>query len=119
MKEKKIILIALAIIMLVIIGANTAFATNVPIVIQPSNNTAQETNNVDNNTATNNVVGNNTTNNTTTNIISGTNNTSRYNNTNTTNLPKTGANDYAIFAIIAVCAVSAIYAYKKIRDYNV
>ncbi len=119
MKEKKIILIALAIIMLVIIGANTAFATNVPIVIQPSNNTAQETNNVANNTATNNVVGNNTTNNTTTNIISGTNNTSRYNNTNTTNLPKTGANDYAIFAIIAVCAVSAIYAYKKIRDYNV
>ena len=27
--------------------------------------------------------------------------------------------DYSIVLIIAVCGVSAIYAYKKIRDYNV
>lgn len=27
--------------------------------------------------------------------------------------------DYSIVFIIAVCGISAIYAYKKIRDYNV
>lgn len=37
-----------------------------------------------------------------------------------TNLPQTGdASDYAIFALIAVCIVAAIYAYKKVRDYNI
>jgi len=46
-----------------------------------------------------------------------TNNTSNY--TNNTNLPQTGdASDYAIFAIIIVALIGAIYAFKRIRDYN-
>lgn len=38
----------------------------------------------------------------------------------TTTLPKTGVADgYVVAILVGVCAVSAIYAYKKIRDYNV
>ena len=45
-----------------------------------------------------------------------TNNTSVYNNTN---LPKAGSADsIAVIAIIAVFGISALYAYKKIKDYN-
>ena len=42
-------------------------------------------------------------------------------NTNTNNtLPQTGVTDgYVVAILVTVCAVSAIYAYKKIRDYNV
>lgn len=39
--------------------------------------------------------------------------------TTETKLPQTGdASDYAIFALIAVCVVVAIVAYKKVREYN-
>ena len=38
----------------------------------------------------------------------------------TDTLPKTGVTeDITVMFFIVVCAVSAIYAYKKIRDYNV
>lgn len=127
MKEKKIFLVALAVIMLVILGANTVFATGVVINLPTSNNAVTSNNTVE----ANNVVSNNTANNAV-NIASGTNNVannttnistiSSYNNTNknnTTNLPKTGANDYIVIALIAVVGVSAIYAYKKVREYNV
>ena len=39
-------------------------------------------------------------------------------NTNKT-LPKTGVNDTATWALVAVCVGLAIYTYKKVRDYNV
>lgn len=39
---------------------------------------------------------------------------------NTSSLPQTGdASDYAIFMLIAVAIVVAIYAYKKVREYNI
>lgn len=41
-------------------------------------------------------------------------NTSVYNNSN---LPKTGV-DYSILLIIVACVVFAIFAYKKIQEYN-
>lgn len=48
-----------------------------------------------------------------------TNKTSTYNN-NTNTLPQTGIGDNTgMYVIIGICVVSAIYAYKKIRDYNV
>lgn len=34
-------------------------------------------------------------------------------------LPKTGANDTAMWVVIGGCVVLAIYTYKKVRDYNV
>ena len=39
-------------------------------------------------------------------------------NTNTS-LPGLGANDTAMWVLIAVCTVAAIYTYKKVRDYNI
>lgn len=51
-------------------------------------------------------------------------NTSIYNNTNRTNntntLPQTGIGDNTgMYIIMGICIISAIYAYKKIRDYNI
>ena len=40
-------------------------------------------------------------------------------NQNQDNLPQTGdASDYAIFMLIIVSVVIAVYAYKKVKDYN-
>ena len=65
-----------------------------------------------NNNTTNNTVKNNTVNNTT-----NKNTSSVYNNTS---LPKAGSVDsVTVLAVIAVFGVSAVYAYKKIRDYNI
>lgn len=50
------------------------------------------------------------------------NNSSLYNNTNTNTdtLPKTGIGDNTgMYIIMGICVVAAIYAYKKIRDYNI
>ena len=50
------------------------------------------------------------------------NNSSSYNsaNTATNNVPQTGLEDNTgMFIIIGICVISAIYAYKKIRDYNI
>lgn len=49
------------------------------------------------------------------NTINTAGNTSNYTNTN---LPQTGANDYAMVLIIGIFAVSAVYAYKKINEYK-
>lgn len=53
-------------------------------------------------------------------------NTSIYNNTNnnannnTNTLPQTGIGDNTgMYIIMGICIISAIYAYKKIRDYNI
>ena len=87
------------------------------------NNTNTNTNNtLRNNTNTNNTSRNNTNtnnasrNNTNTNI-SNYNNTSKYN--NSTNLPDTGLEDsFPTIALIVVFGISAVFAYKKIKDYN-
>lgn len=47
-----------------------------------------------------------------------TNKNTNKNNTNTTGMPSTGV-DYSVIVVIAVCGISSIYAYKKIRDYNI
>lgn len=80
------------------------------------------------NTNTNNTTTNNTntnrntsTNNTNTSLNTSTNNVSSYNNAtnNTSNLPKTGIEDsIPTMVLIVVFGISAIYAYKKIKDYN-
>lgn len=65
-----------------------------------------------------NTSGTNNTNNITN--ITNTNNTT--NNTSATNetLPKTGiTEDYAIIAFAVICGISAIYAYKKVKNYNI
>ena len=80
------------------------------------NNTTNGTsNNTANSNSANNTNRNNTSNNT--NRTNNTNNSSIYNNTNT--LPKTGVTDsIPVAVLLIVFAISAVYAYKKIKDYK-
>lgn len=113
---KKQILVILVAIATIFVISTAVYATGTqdnPIQI-PDITTPSTT---DTNTTTNttNVVENTTvapTTNTTTNTT-----VSNYQNTS---LPQTGdASDYAIFLIIVLAAVIAVYAYKKVRDYNI
>lgn len=76
-----------------------------------TNNSNTNTNPINtNNTNTNNTNTNNTN-------INNTNNSSIYNNTNT--LPRTGVTDsIPVAVLLIVFAISAVYAYKKIKDYR-
>ena len=68
------------------------------------------------NTSSNNT--NSNTNTSNTNKSNNTNNSSVYNNTNN-NLPKTGIEDsIPVAALVVVFGVSAVYAYKKIKEYK-
>lgn len=111
-KELIICVVTLAILILSIVtdvfasdimslGNNLAVNNNVSEIVDRGNNTSN-----------NNVIQNN---NTTNNVTNRTNNTA--NNTNKTSMPDTGV-DYSILLIVAVCGISAIYAYKKISDYK-
>ena len=109
-KELIICIISIAVLMLALVtdvfaadnsqdGWNNILGdkNNVPLITeQYGNNT--------NNSVNNNV--NNTVNNAVNNKVN-----------NTTSIPNTGV-DYSVVFIIAVCGISAIYAYKKIRNYN-
>lgn len=110
MKNSKVIMEIVIIISLLFALSTVVLADNTQIIIGGGSTNTQ------NDTATNvpNVV------NTTTNTNVNTNtNTSYRTNTNTETLPKTGVTDgYVVAILVTVCAISAIYAYKKIRDYN-
>ena len=52
--------------------------------------------------------------------IAPTTNTTGSNYQNTTSLPQTGdASDYAIFLLIMVAILIAVYAYQKVKQYNI
>ena len=88
--------------------------------VTTQNNTV-ENNTIENNTTTNNTITNNTTTNNTTTNNTTTNNTVSTNtakNNTTNSMPNTGIESTSI-VIIAICIISAVYAYKKIREYNV
>ena len=77
------------------------------------NSTENSTNSASNNTSTNNTSNNTSKYNNTVN----TSNSSKYN--NSANLPDTGLEDsFPTVALIIVFGVSAIFAYKKIKEYN-
>ena len=113
---KKEMLIALAIIVLTIALSGSVFATSNPPISSPVNVTGIGQSNIVDNTNTlpaNNAVITPTATPTATPTV---NTISNYENT----LPQTGdASDYAVFALIGVSAVVAIFAFKKARDYNI
>lgn len=86
-----------------------------------TNSSANTANNSSNGTQTNNTSNNSSRNsntNSTTNNTNKSNNSSVYNNTNN-NLPKTGIEDsIPVVALVVVFGVSAVYAYKKIKEYK-
>ena len=107
--KKEILVIMMVVLMLLTVSTKVlATGTGGPIsinIVAPTTNTATDPN---------------TTTNTTTNIVTpATTNTTTSNYQDTT-LPQTGdASDYAIFLLIAVAIIVAVYAYKKVREYNI
>ena len=90
-------------VVLILLGTTVAFATNDnTIVITDEEQQQTPVPAPTENTNTNTNININT-------------NTSTYTNSN---LPQTGENDYIVILTIAVFAISAVYAYKKIRDYK-
>lgn len=114
-RTKEILISLLAIIVLILAITTNVFATSADKLFDSlgnnqNNNTvvqipSKDSNNTNNNTNNNNNKLNNVVNN-------------KANVSNATEHADAGV-DYSIVFIIAVCGVSAIYAYKKIRDYNV
>lgn len=114
-RTKEILISLLAIIVLILAIATNVFATsgddiNVLLSGAGNNNTVKQIQSKDNNNTNNNTNNNN---NKLNNVVN-----NKANVSNATEHADAGV-DYSIVFIIAVCGVSAIYAYKKIRDYNV
>ncbi len=85
--------------------------------------TGNTSNNASNTSNTNSNSSNNTSNtnssNNTNNSLNMSNNTSNSSVYNNTNLPKTGATDsIPVAMLVVVFGISAIYAFKKVRDYK-
>ena len=112
MKNSKVIMEIVIIISLLFALSTVVLADNIQIIIGVGSTNTQ------NDTVTNIPDVINTTTNTSTNTNTNTSTSYRTNN-NTETLPKTGVTDgYVVAILVTVCAISAIYAYKKIRDYN-
>lgn len=114
-RTKEILISLLAIIVLILAITTNVFATSVDDLLNAlgnnqNNNTVTQIPSKDNNNTNNNTNNNN---NKLNNVVN-----NKANVSNATEHADAGV-DYSIVFIIAVCGVSAIYAYKKIRDYNV
>lgn len=113
MKKNSLIkgILLVIIVSTVMIITSSVYASGETIVLTqntPANNTATD-NSATNNTATNSA------------LTSTLTPTTPANNTSTleSNLPKTGiADNTIVFALVGVCVVAAIYAYRKVRDYK-
>lgn len=100
---KGILLVTIVAILMLI--TNSVYAADTIVLSPTDNNTATDNSAVANNSA----------------LTSTLTPTTPVNNTSTlnSNLPKTGiADNTVVFIIVGVCAVAAIYAYKKVRDYK-
>ena len=124
---KELIICIIAIVALVLVLTINVFATTPSLndLLSDANatnefNTIPEDNNTTGNNTANNTT-NNTANNTANNVSNNatTNNNVAKNNTNRNNttIPEAGL-DQSIVFMIAIFGISAIYAYKKIRDYK-
>lgn len=121
MKNSKLVKISLIVIMsiaMLVFMIGNVFAENYQDLKTAVNGTNAAT--TGNNTTTNNTARNNTTSAlnsaNATNRTNTTNNTSTYNNTT---LPHTGIGDsIPVAVLVVVFGVSAVYAYKKIKEYK-
>ena len=125
--SKELIVTIILVVTFLIITLNVvslATGSGEPFIITPannksSNNTFSMINVIDerNNTEKNNtVVANNTVANNTVNNTKANTNTNK--NTNTGDMPDTGIED-APWLIMLICAISAGFAYKKIKEYKI
>lgn len=119
-KNLKKIVVSLIALLLVVGVAYTTYATGgESSIMDDINNMLQnETGNISNNENKEEILegANNTNLNTNTNT--NTNTTTNVNENRPATTPHAGVGDYTGLIFIVVFAVSAVYAYKKIRDYN-
>ena len=125
---KKVLVIIMTVMLIGLTGSvfaadgNTGFTFSNTAGGNSSTNTS--TGNVSLNSNTSNTGNTQNTSNTantanTSNTLNTARNTSSYNTTNTTDLPDTGIEDHLpLVALIAVVAISGIYALKKANDYK-
>lgn len=122
-KEKFLVSLVVIVLIALVIGNVSSLATeqlkantNTTITAKPVNNTAGSVNtNTNSNTNSNSVPA--TVNSTQNNTVNNTN-SARNSYVNSSSLPYAGSNSSVVFIVIAL-VVSAIYAYKKITEYNV
>lgn len=129
-KTKELVICILAIIALILSISTNVFATTTDFnALLQNMNTNQSYQTIpdnsganlgiidlnNNNATQNNVTSGNTT---LSNVTPNTTPTTNNSNNTTNTIPYTGVNNFSIIAIIAVCGILAVYAYKKIRDYN-
>ncbi len=108
--KKEVLIIAMILISLFVISTRV-LATNGPVQI-PIGDNGDTTNTIDTNVET--PVDTNPT------QVAPTTNQVTDTNQNESNLPQTGdASDYAIFMLIIVSIVVAVYAYRKVKEYNI
>ena len=120
-------LIVLVLVTINVFGTKTYAATSVNDILNSMSNTApdqiqddpnditEENTNTNKNSNTN--TNANANNNTNSNANNNTNNNSNANNNTNTGIPYTGVDNSVIFVIVAF-GISALIAYKKIRDYK-
>ena len=100
----------LMILVIVLLGVTIVYANDVINITENETTAGGDGNNIVTNTQ--NDINNESI------VVGGGTQTSQNTNNNTANLPKTGTNDYAMVLVIGVFAISAVYAYKKVRDYK-
>ena len=116
LKLKNILVLFLCIVSIILISSKVLATEPIitPITGDDYNN-AQTITDEGNNS--NNSNSNSSDNNLSNNTSNNTNSAKRYNNTNKT-VPQTGVQDYNIGILLIIAVAAAIYAYKKVKDYN-
>lgn len=115
MKNKKIMIVLILMITVLVAMMPLVKATNGNLIIIDEENTQNNTNT--NNTNTDNT--NTNTTNRNNEVVNENTTSNNVENQAENKLPQTGvAEDTTLFLFIAVCVVSAIYAYIKIRNYR-
>ncbi len=121
MKNSSKVLIGILMFAVIVLSASMSQAVNEITIIGGNATTTENRQNTTNTPVI--VGGNTTTTNTAVNRV--VNTSTSYNTVPTVNnaqatLPQTGETDiYVVAALVVVCTISAIYAYRKIRDYNI
>ena len=119
-KEKMLVSLVVVMLVALVFGSINSMATTItpkPSNTASSSNTANKA--VGASVSTSNKTGNNAVNNTNKATNTNKTNTSNYKNTNSANkLPYAGTNSSTGFVVVALIA-SALYAYKKVSDYNI
>lgn len=120
-KVIELIICILSIIALVLAATTDVFATTPGVeelLNQNVNNDYEQIPGLNTNTNVNTNVNTNTNTNTNTNINKNTSTNTNKNVNNTPNELTDAGIDSSISLVILVCGISAVYAYKKIKDYN-